>query len=156
MSRIGSRSGCRAQGRGDSKTKTSDFLSVPCTQHPVPGKGFMLVEAMVAAAVLSLGVVMLYRSFFSSLDAVQYASHRIFAQIWIQGKIAAERENVILLGEVVPGTEAASFVLEGREFSWHRTLQSLDADLYMLSITLSWKDAARTRTESYTTYLNNP
>lgn len=119
-------------------------------------RAFTLVEAMAAAAVLSLGVVLLFHSFFSSLDAVQYASNRIFARIWLQGKIAQERENVILLGEVVPGSEAASFILEGRTFSWHRTLQSLDTDLYMLSLTLSWKEAGRIRTLSYTTYLNNP
>lgn len=50
-------------------------------------KGFTLVEVMVATVVLSLGVVMVYESFFISVDTFNYYLHSLQLNTWMSEKI---------------------------------------------------------------------
>jgi hypothetical protein len=111
---------------------------------------------MVATAILSMGTVMLYHSFFICADAVTYASNRLNAQLWAENKLGQAREaelgNRTLAGE--SPQEAVFF--NGRSFRWEETVSPIEGNLSAVTLTLFWKEAAKNRTLSYATYLNEP
>jgi type II secretion system protein I len=115
--------------------------------------GFTLIEVMVTVSVLSFGLVMLFHSFFISMDSVQYASDRLNAQIWLEEKLWEESDMLKRTKMAAQTEESGLFKLQGRDFSWKKSVQLLDAGLYALTVELSWKEAGRERMLSYATYL---
>ncbi len=96
-------------------------------------------------AVLGAGIVFLYRSFFSSLDAAVYARDRLNAMVWIDAQI--QRDNELLSSDATltrPFT-TGRFVFEGRDFNWTRSLQSYGQGFYDATVSLAWKAAGRHR-----------
>lgn len=130
MSRIGNKS----------KTKSSAF-------------SFTLIEVMVTVSVLSFGILLLYHSFFISVDSIQYASNRLNAQIWLDGKAWDEKDLFTRAKAILATSEAGTFNLNGRDFNFQRSVQSLDPGLYAYTLTLSWKESGKERSLSYATYL---
>lgn len=118
-------------------------------------RGFTLIEVMVTTAILSLGTVMLYHSFFICADAVTYASNRLNAQLWAENKLGEAREA--LLRNQTLSCEGSEEVVSfnGRNFRWEETVSPMEDDLSAVTLTLSWKEAAKHRTLSYTTYLES-
>lgn len=114
--------------------------------------GFTLVEVMVATAILSFGVTMLYNAFFICIDSVTYASNRLNAGMWAQNKIWEERDALLrsnmTSGTGTLGTESFNY----RNFDWQGSVQPVDDALMALTLTLSWKEAAKHRTFVYSTY----
>ncbi len=120
----------------------------------IGNKSFTLIEVMVTVSVLSFGILLLYHSFFISVDSVQYASNRINAQIWLDSKAWDEKDSFARSGGVVPvASETGVFKLNGRDFIFNRSMQPLDPGLYALTLTLSWKESGKERFLSYATYL---
>ena len=69
----------------------------PKCPEPVEGpltakKGFTLVEVMVATAVLSLGIVLLYEAFFKITDAFGYYNHYLSVSPFAREKIWAAQD----------------------------------------------------------------
>ena len=116
-------------------------------------KAFTLVEVMITVAVLSFGAVMLYQAFFTSFDAVQYASNRIKAQLWADSVIEEEKILEETTPMILSKTEAGSVILNNRKFLWQKSIQPIDLNLYAMTIELSWKEGARTRFLSRAAYL---
>ncbi len=119
-------------------------------------RAFTLIEVMVTVSVLSLGLLLLYHSFFVSMDAMQYASNRLNAQIWLEGKIWEESDVLRRTKALPSGTENGVFQFQGRDFSWKRSVAALETNLYSLTVTLSWKESGRQRELAYATYLLCP
>jgi prepilin-type N-terminal cleavage/methylation domain-containing protein len=116
-------------------------------------EGFTLIEVMVAVAVLSFGIVMLYQSFFISSDAVQYASDRLNLQIWMDTKLRQE-SDALMRAKTLPSAEEGNFKLNNRDFLWRKTAQLIDTDLYEVQLTSLWKESGKERTLTYATYLS--
>lgn len=58
-------------------------------RHRVNGKeGFSFIELMVTITILSAGIVGLYKILLSSLDRMDYLTHRIYATILLDNKIS--------------------------------------------------------------------
>ncbi|HAJ57359.1 MAG TPA: hypothetical protein DCL35_06280 [Candidatus Omnitrophica bacterium] len=116
-------------------------------------RGFTLVEVMMAVAILSFGVVMLYSAFFVCIDAVTYASNRLNAQMWAQNKFWEERESLLRNSAVSRDGLYGSVSFNGRDFEWQESAQSVDDGLMQLGLALSWKEAAKFRKLAYSAYV---
>ncbi|MEK7850185.1 MAG: prepilin-type N-terminal cleavage/methylation domain-containing protein [Candidatus Omnitrophota bacterium] len=115
---------------------------------------FTLIEVMVTVSVLSFGILLLYHSFFISVDSVQYASNRLNAQIWLDVKAWEEKDAFARAGGAMPtASEAGVVKLNGRDFIFQSSIQPLEADLYTLTLALSWKESGKERSLFYATYL---
>jgi len=119
--------------------------------------GFTLIEVMVTVSILSFGILLLYHSFFISVDSVQYASNRLNAQIWLDNKAWEEKDSFMRAGAIPTASDTGTFKLNGRDFAFQRSTQPLDLQLglqlYALTLTLSWKESGKERSLSYATYL---
>ena len=115
--------------------------------------GFTLIEVMMAVAVLSFGIVVLFQSFFICVDSVQYASNRLKAQLWLDAKMWEEADVIMRTNATALGETSGTFSLDGREFSWVKSAQAVDTDLFGLTIDLSWKEAGKQRLLAYSTFL---
>jgi hypothetical protein len=108
---------------------------------------------MVTVSVLSFGILLLYHSFFISVDSVQYASNRLNAQIWLDVK-AWEDEDYFLRTMALPtASDIGTFKLSGKDLTFQSSAQPLEQGLYAFTLTLSWKESGKERSLSYATYL---
>ncbi len=145
MSRIGSKCGWRLAVGG--------WRRKPLTENRSPNDAFTLIEVMVTVSVLSFGILLLYHSFFISVDSVQYASNRLNAQIWLDGKAWDEKDSFMRAKAIPIASDAGHFKLNGRDFSSQISAQLLEPGLYALTLVLTWKESGKERSLSYATYL---
>lgn len=110
-------------------------------------KGFTLVEVMVAAAVLALGVVMIYEAYFISLDTFNYWYNYLNVSCWLDNKIWEAQDRIRRLGALSAGESAGDFTRLGKTYNWAVSSDSIDADsgLYEVTLCLSWKEGKRQR-----------
>lgn len=116
--------------------------------------GFTLIEVMVTVSILSFGILMLFRSFFISVDAVQYASNRLNAQVWLEEKMWEEMDLLRRMKVLSAGEENGEFKFRGRDYFWRKSIGAMEGDICRLSLDLSWKEAGRDRSLTYATYVN--
>jgi hypothetical protein len=69
------------------KTGSKKYFIERMTIGSSMSKGFMLVEVMVATAILSFGLVMIFHSFFISLDSSTYLVNHLNASLAMTNKI---------------------------------------------------------------------
>jgi len=115
------------------------------------GAGFTLVEVMVAAALLSLSAVWLYQSLFISVDAAVYGSNRLATMLWAQAELGRTEESLLAGVAARLKEEEGTVALNGRDFSWKKTLSSVDDGLYSTTLSLSWKESGKERRLSFST-----
>ncbi len=162
MSRIGSKKGFTPPEKTVvfkhtlSQFETNDGLKPPLTQSVRELRsitGFTLIEVMVAVAILSFGLVMLYNAFFICIDSVTYASNRLNAQIWANNKIWEERDFLLRTNSTSIAGVSGEESFGNRDFSWQKVVEPVGDGLAELSVRLYWKEAARQRSLLYSTYL---
>src|SRR3989338_11171657 len=66
-------------------------------------RGVSFVEVMVAAAILSFGIVMLYRAFFVSLNYVNHITYRLYAMNILDNKISM-LQKTFEVSKIIPFT----------------------------------------------------
>ena len=112
-------------------------------------EGFSFVEVMVAVAVLALGIVVIYRSFFVCLDYINHVSNRLHAMVLINNRIATMQKDFELNGEAPAShrdqTETAW--IHSKPVVFHssvdvRTVDNLEG-LYQLDASLWWNERGR-------------
>ena len=118
--------------------------------------GFTLIEVMVAVAILSLGTVLLFHSFFTCADASRHAFNLLNARLWIDGKIGEEKEFFLSSKVITQPQESGDFTFNSRLYVWQKSIQPIDTGLYSMTLSLSWKEAGRQRSLSSATYLAAP
>lgn len=126
-------------------------------------KGFSFIEMMTTMAVLSLGIVAVYQSFFKSLEYVNHMTYRLHALNILSNKIEMIQKRFEVTGEIVL-TEAhpAVVYIHGQkiEFQQDVDLVSLNQKkhIYQLNVALSWKESGRNITLSRSCYIyhDNP
>lgn len=117
--------------------------------------GVVLLEVLLSVILISVGLVVLYQPFLSSLSALDYASCRLDADHWminrmweIQGQFARTRS--------LPGPiESEPVALGGRHGQHRMTLQPLTLDGQLLEAThqVWWHVGSKTKKVELTTYL---
>jgi len=116
------------------------FCPKPKTQNPKPNKAFTLVEVMVTAAVLSVGAVMIYETFFTNLSAFYYCEDYLNIAPWMDEKIWETRDLLRNYGpDAVIATEG-NVERGNRVYNWGLSCAAINGtdrlDLYKIRLAL--------------------
>jgi prepilin-type N-terminal cleavage/methylation domain-containing protein len=108
-------------------------------------KGFTLIEVMVAVAVLSFGLVMVYQAFFIVLDAFNYSADYLEIAPWMDEKIWQSQDS-IMRGEGLENNPGqGEFMTRNKKFSWLLSSRALDpsSNLSEVNLEVTWKEGRR-------------
>jgi len=124
-------------------------------------RGFSFVEVMVALAILSGGIVLIYKSFLISLDYIHHLACRSYAMILLDNKVnyfqqifAAKKE--ILFNQQDAGDEV---IINHRPVYFRyeidfRMVEKLK-NIYQLDISLAWNEGNRHKQIARQVYIAN-
>jgi prepilin-type N-terminal cleavage/methylation domain-containing protein len=106
-------------------------------------KGFTLLEVMVAAAVLSLGIVFIFESFLSISNTSDYCVSYITSSAFAHEKLWEAAENVRREG-TLPAEVSGEFIRSGKKFDWDLLMESAGMDtVYRVSLQLQWSSGKK-------------
>ncbi|MBN1354627.1 MAG: type II secretion system protein [Candidatus Omnitrophica bacterium] len=112
----------------------------PISTVGIKNKGFTLIEILCVIAVLSCGIVLIFRSLFTSLYALEEANDRLVASSILQKKII--ESEMLIEGGAYPAKDAlsGSFALDNRRFYYDVLLQKSQTgeDFYKGSAVCHW------------------
>lgn len=121
-------------------------------------KGFTLLEVVLAVAILSLGLVMVVRSYVSSLRAVKTSQNFLAADLLLEKKIWDWEEQVRLAttqpGSVVPGDEEGNFEAPFDNFAYRIWMEeeAESPPLYKSTFKVSWQQRKNEHSVSSISY----
>jgi len=118
--------------------------------------GFTLVEVLVSAVILAIGVVIIFEVFLLSLDIVNLFNHRLNAQWFLTEKIWQVQDVLDQpLGGFIPLKDSGTVIFSNKSFDWEVEVELLDVnqELYKLDAQINWNEGAKTRTITRTTFL---
>lgn len=110
-----------------------------------PKRGFSFFEIMTTVAVLSLGIVMVFQAFLTSLNSFGYYLTSLQAQCWADEKIWEVSDS--LAHETVSESykEDGNLELANRDISWLMEINKIDEqeNFFKLDLTVSWQEGNR-------------
>ena len=110
---------------------------------------------MVATAVLSLGLGMIYQAFFVCMDAFDYYLNHLNVQLWLDEMIWAMQDDFRQYGFFQPSQTSGDFIMANRDFHWSMGYNALRPDeLYEISLKVSWRQGARNINLPRTAYIS--
>lgn len=101
------------------------------------------MEVMVATCVLSLGTVLIYESFFITLDSFNYYSNYLDVASWMDEKIWQVQDNLSHLGSSGEVETTGEFANRNKNFRWNLSYNLISQNLYQIDLTLSWEEGQR-------------
>jgi prepilin-type N-terminal cleavage/methylation domain-containing protein len=121
-------------------------------------KGFSFIEMMTTVAVLSVGIVAIYQSFFKSLEYINHMTYRLHALNILSNKIEMIQKEFEVTGEIhLAAPRQASVIVHGRrvEFQEKVDLVSLSKmqNIYQIHVVLSWRESGRNISLSRSCYI---
>lgn len=109
----------------------------------IGNRGFTLMEVMTATCILSLGTVLIYESFFITLDSFNYYSNYLNVASWMDEKIWAAQDNLSRFGPSSQIDTTGEFINRNRNFRWNLSYNLIGKNLYQIDLTLSWQEGKR-------------
>ena len=107
-------------------------------------KGFTLLEVMVASAVLSLGIVLIFQSFFSVLRSHDYCSRYFASSAFAHEKLWQAADSVRRDG-ILPAETSGEFVRGDRAFGWDLAQEAAGDNLYKVTARVNWTSGKQVR-----------
>ena len=113
------------------------------------------MEVMVTTAVLALGMVMVFHSFFISLDNSVYLLNRLNASLNISNKIWESQDSLRRSTNLYSMPGSSGGVPSPKAYSCVAYPNVLNSEygLYELKVTCSWQENARTVSLSRSAYV---
>ncbi|MFH1190257.1 MAG: prepilin-type N-terminal cleavage/methylation domain-containing protein [Candidatus Omnitrophota bacterium] len=120
-------------------------------------RGFSLIEVMVAASILALGAVMIYQSFFISLDAFNHCRDYLTIVPIIDEKMWDAQDTLKRLGSTAQMPSEGKFIAGNRDYRWELTYHLIDSlqGLYKIDLVVDWREgrkSARVLRSAYEIY----
>ena len=107
-------------------------------------QAFTLLEVMVAAAVLSLGAVLIHEAYFISLDAYNYYANYVKTAPWMDELIWQAEDNLRQSGNLGQTPQNGELANAGSNTAWDLSFAPLDIqDLYRIDSGLEWQAGKR-------------
>ncbi len=118
--------------------------------------GFTLLEVLVATAILSFGLTLIYQSFFISLDSSDYYLNHLRVQLYLTEKIW-QLEDKFRRDDIFNPTETeGTFMVGDRDFSWNMDYNQIETEeLYKVNLNISWQQGSRRIHMSRVFYVSN-
>lgn len=126
--------------------------------NPLKGKnrarGFTLIEVMVGVAVLSFGIVVIFETFFLSLNTYSSYSNYLKTQNWLDEKIWDMQDRLNHSSLITMNTDSGQVHVNNRDLSWNMSVGVVDWDesLIEVNVNLSWQEDGRTVTSARHAY----
>ena len=111
----------------------------------IGNRGFTLIEVMTASAVLSLGVVLVYEAFFTSLNSFNYCSNYLGVSPWADEKIWHAQDVLGCAGPSADIDREGEFKKRNKTFKWtlsHNLVKGTE-DLYKIDLMFAWQEGQR-------------
>lgn len=105
----------------------------------IGNKGFTLMEIMVATVVLSLGTVLIYGAFFTSLDAFSRYTNYLNLIPWMDEQVWQVQDNLSKFGSLARIQTSGGFQKSGKTFNWGLNYSLIDGGLYKIDLDLYWQ-----------------
>lgn len=118
-------------------------------------KGFLLLEVLLAVTILSLGLVLVLRSFVSSLKAIKISQDILVANLLLEQKIWQKQQELARGAQLSFLDEDGSFSAPFESFSY-RISFTKEGDLpllYRTTFQVLWQRANKKHSRNYLTYL---
>jgi prepilin-type N-terminal cleavage/methylation domain-containing protein len=125
----------------------------------IPKKGFTLIELVMAVSILSIGVVLVLRSFLSSSGALNVIGDRLSAIEILEGKVSALKEDASA-GALKEANTNDRVDLNNRKASYSLHISKLNPDdketnIEEVRLGLSWQEDNKGQEEILATYIEN-
>ncbi|MCM8796059.1 MAG: prepilin-type N-terminal cleavage/methylation domain-containing protein [Candidatus Omnitrophica bacterium] len=118
----------------------------------IGNRGLTLMEVMVATCVLSLGTLLIYESFFITLDSFNYYSNYLNVISWMDEKLWAAQDTLSHFGSFGQIETQGEFIKRNKNFRWNLAYNLIGNNLYQIDLTLSWQESQRKIKLSRTIY----
>jgi hypothetical protein len=107
-------------------------------------RSFTFIEIMVTTAILSLGIVLVYKSFFNLLDAFSYCSDYLSIQPITDEIVWQAEDDFKRYGKFINAKTWGFFLSRNRRFTWDLGADLIDGsrnfNLYRINLRFSWKE----------------
>lgn len=126
--------------------------------NPLKGKsrvcGFTLIEVMVGVAILSFGIVVIFETFFVSLNTYSSYSNYLKTQNWLDEKIWDMQDRLNHSSLITMNTDSGQVHVNNKDLPWNMVAEVVDWDesLIEVDVNLSWQEGGRTVTSSRHAY----
>ncbi len=121
-------------------------------------RGITFIEVMLTVVVLSVGLVAMYRSFFSAINYLDHLSSRLYAHNLLESRIATVERDFRSLKDVDIGALSEEALINNRTVTFHYAVNLKPVgtllSVFELEITLSWQEHGRTVSLSRTAYFS--
>ena len=124
-------------------------------------QGFSFFEVMVAIAVLSAGLILIYNAFFISVNYTNHLTYRLQADILLDEKIAGLKQllqdQTVLPLTLTEEVERVKIHNKPVDFQYTFDLHSVEnlPGLFLLDISVSWRENSRRIQLSRSIYISN-
>lgn len=125
-------------------------------------KAFTLIEVMLAVAILSIGLVLVVRSYVTSLRAIKASQNFLIANLLLEEKIwEKQEEGMRRRGEATFEEEEGKFDPPFEGYSYNIKFEPQDfppqyqGALYKTLFTVSWQERGRGQSSSSVTFLRS-
>ena len=114
-------------------------------------RGFMLMEVMLATALLGLGLVVIIQSINASLKNSESAANIATASFLLNQKLAD-----VFQARYTSGQEKSCFGTGWENFSWETDCRSLNQNLDEISLSVYWQERNEDKKISVETFVARP
>jgi prepilin-type N-terminal cleavage/methylation domain-containing protein len=116
--------------------------------------GFTLIEVMVATAVLSFSIVLIYQAFFISLDSFNYCLDYLDVVSWADELLWQTQESLTHYLDSGLAQTQGEFIKNDKKFAWVLSQEILDeaGPLYKINLDLLWRRGKKEMKLSRTAY----
>jgi prepilin-type N-terminal cleavage/methylation domain-containing protein len=110
-------------------------------------RSFTLIEVLVCVAILSAGIIFVFESFFTCLNAFGRYANYLNVFPWMNEKLWQAEDEIVRQQRATFLENQGEFESGGKTFYWQLTsnLVDKDAKLYRLDLTVSWQEANKKR-----------
>jgi len=108
-------------------------------------RSFTLIEVLVCVVVFSVGIIFIFQSFFTCLNAFSRYATYLNIMPWMNEQLWRAEDEIIRTGTPVSSGNQGEFSYEGKKFSWQLVSGLIDKTegLYRLDLTVSWQEATK-------------
>ena len=105
-----------------------------------------MVEVLVTTAVLSLGIVFIYRGFFTLLDSFGYYRNYLRVAAFADEKLWQSQDALSCFGPGAGAGSSGRLNIQSKDFNWRLSVSPVEAEsLYRIDLAVNWQEGPRTK-----------